>query len=105
MDLVPHTKSMAPFSYSVLRQAPIDQHCCAVGGWAHRRLSSSRFYWRPDLVEMGERLAELEADVDRGIPGAQERLELFREQRKLLVDSIIQVGSISSFRFRSAHNS
>ncbi|KAH9988593.1 hypothetical protein BJV77DRAFT_1020843 [Russula vinacea] len=69
MDLVPHTK---------------------IGGWAHRRLSSSRFYWRPDLVEMGERLAELEADVDRGIPGAQERLELFREQRKLLVDSIIQ---------------
>lgn len=56
-------------------------------------------------MEMGERLAELEADVDRGIPGAQERLELFREQRKLLVDSIIQVGSISSFRFRSAHNS
>jgi hypothetical protein len=56
-------------------------------------------------VEMGERLAELEADVDRGVPGAQERLELFREQRKLLVDSIIQVRSISSFRFRSAHNS
>ena len=56
-------------------------------------------------MEMGERLAELEADADRGIPGAQERLELFREQRKLLVDSIIQVGSISSFQFRSAHNS
>ena len=51
-------------------------------------------------MEMGERLAELEADADRGIPGAQERLELFREKRKLLVDSIIQAGSISSFRFR-----
>jgi hypothetical protein len=40
---------------------------------------------------MGERLAELEADIDRGIPGAQERLESFREQRKLLVESILQV--------------
>jgi hypothetical protein len=69
MDLLPHTK---------------------IGGWAHRRLSSSRFYWKPDLSEMGERLAELEADIDRGIPGAQERLESFREQRKLLVESILQ---------------
>ena len=55
---------------------------------------------------MGKKLAELEADIDRGISGAQEKLESFREQRKLLVDSILQVGfhfvvSIPS----SAHNS
>lgn len=102
-----HTRKVwHPFSFSVLRHAPIDQHCCTVGGWAHRRLSSSRFYWRLDLEEMGKKLAELEADIDRGISGAQEKLESFREQRKLLVDSILQAGfhfvvSIPS----SAHNS
>jgi hypothetical protein len=41
---------------------------------------------------MDKRLAELEADGDMGKPGAQERLESFREQRVLLVDSIVQVG-------------
>jgi hypothetical protein len=41
---------------------------------------------------MGQMLAELEADRDAGKSGAQERLEYFRAQRMLLVDSIVQVG-------------
>ena len=65
----------------------------AVGGWAHRRVSTSRFYWKLDLIEIGRRLAELERDRK---PGAQERLEFFRNQRKGLVDSIIQVGLFSA---------
>jgi hypothetical protein len=68
----------------------------AVGGWAHRRAISSRFYWKPDLIEIGQKLAELEEDWDLGKPGAQERLESFRKQRKDLVDSIIQVGLYSA---------
>jgi len=69
MELLPHTK---------------------IGGWAHRRAISSRFYWKSDLIEIGQKLAELEEDWDLGKPGAQERLESFRKQRKDLVDSIIQ---------------
>lgn len=57
----------------------------------HRRLSNSRFYWKLDIEDMDKRLAELEADGDMGKPGAQQRLESFREQRVLLVDSIVQV--------------
>jgi len=72
---------------------PID---FAVGGWAHRRVSSSRFYWKPDLIEIGQKLAELEEDRDLGKPEAQKRLESFCEQRKVLVDSIIQVGLCSA---------
>jgi hypothetical protein len=41
---------------------------------------------------MDKRLSDLEADKDMGKPGAQERLESFREKRMLLVDSIVQVG-------------
>ncbi|KAI9507305.1 hypothetical protein F5148DRAFT_1206134 [Russula earlei] len=69
MDLLPHTTN---------------------GGWAHRRVSSSRFYWKPDLYEMGKRLAELEEDRDSGKPGALQRLETFRGERILLVNSIVQ---------------
>jgi len=69
MELLPHTK---------------------IGGWAHRRASSSRFYWKPDLIEIGQKLAELDKDIDLGKPRAQERLEYFRKQKKGLVDSIIQ---------------
>ncbi len=50
---------------------------------------------------MGQKLVELEDDRDLGRPGAQERLESFREQRTLLVNSITQVGfhsAISSCR-------
>jgi hypothetical protein len=68
----------------------------AVGGSAHRRASSSRFYWKPDLIEIGQKLAKLEEDIDLGKPGAQERLEIFRKERKGLVDSIIQVGLYSA---------
>lgn len=60
-----------------------------IGGCAHRRSSNNRFYWRPDLVEIGQKLAELEVDRDLGKPGAQERLASFRKQRKDLADSII----------------
>ncbi len=67
----------------------------AVGGWAHRRVSTSRFYWRLDLIEIGRKLAKLEEDRDLDKPGAQEKLESFRNQRKGLVDSIIQVGIFS----------
>lgn len=59
----------------------------------HRRLPNSRFYWKLDIEDMDRRLADLEADGDMGKPGAQERLEAFREQRMHLVDSIVQVGS------------
>lgn len=58
----------------------------------YRRLSNSRFYWKPDIIEMDKRLSDLEADKDMGKPRAQERLESFREKRMLLVDSIVQVG-------------
>ncbi|KAH9054760.1 hypothetical protein EDB87DRAFT_1568074 [Lactarius vividus] len=70
MDLLPYTK---------------------IGGWAHGHASNSRFYWKPDLYEMGKRVAELEQDVSEGKPGAQKRLKSFRVERILLVDSIIQV--------------
>ncbi|KAI0255615.1 hypothetical protein BJV78DRAFT_688132 [Lactifluus subvellereus] len=69
MDLLPYTK---------------------IGGWAHGHASNSRFYWKPDLYEIGKRSAELEEDVDAGKPGAQKRLKSFRAERILLVDSIIQ---------------
>lgn len=72
MDLLPYTK---------------------IGGWAHGHASNSRFYWKPDLYEMGKRVAELEQDVSEGKPGAQKRLKSFRVERILLVDSIIQ-GSV-----------
>jgi hypothetical protein len=71
----------------------------AVGGWAHRRASNNRFYWKPDLIEIGQKLAKLDEDIDLGKPGAQERLEAFRKKRKGLVDSIIQVRSIPLFQF------
>jgi hypothetical protein len=41
---------------------------------------------------MGKKVAELEEDRAAGKAGAQERLKLFRAERILLVDSIIQVG-------------
>jgi hypothetical protein len=41
---------------------------------------------------MGKKVAELEEDRDAGKAGAQERLKLFRAERILLVDSIVQVG-------------
>ncbi|KAH9019534.1 hypothetical protein EDB84DRAFT_1275725 [Lactarius hengduanensis] len=69
MDLLPYTK---------------------IGGWAHGHASNSRFYWKPDLYEMGKRVAELEQDVSEGKPGAQKRLKSFRVERILLVDSIVQ---------------
>lgn len=72
MDLLPYTK---------------------IGGWAHGHASNSRFYWRPDLYEMGKRMAELEQDISEGKPEAQKRLKSFRVDRILLVDSIIQ-GSV-----------
>ncbi|KAI9430798.1 hypothetical protein H4582DRAFT_2013977 [Lactarius indigo] len=72
MDLLPYTK---------------------IGGWAHGHASHSRFYWKPDLYEMGKRVTELEQDVSDGKPGAQKRLKSFRAERILLVDSIVQ-GSI-----------
>jgi hypothetical protein len=71
-------------------------HGFAVGGWAHRRVSTSRFYWKPDLIEIGGKLAELEKDRDLDKPRAQEKLEFFRNQRKGLVDSIIQVRIFSA---------
>ncbi|KAH8987251.1 hypothetical protein EDB92DRAFT_2016097 [Lactarius akahatsu] len=77
MDLLPYTK---------------------IGGWAHGHASNSRFYWKPDLYEMGKRVAELEQDVSEGKPGAQKRLKSFRVERILLVDSIIQVRSLSTRR-------
>lgn len=80
-----------------LKSVPID--CWpgfTVGGWAHRRISSSRFYWRQDLIEIGRKLTKLEEDKDLGKPRAQERLESFRKERKDLVDSIIQVGLYSA---------
>lgn len=52
------------------------------------------------MIEIGQKLAKLEQDRDRGKPGAQERLEYFRRERKGLVDSITQVGSIPLFRLR-----
>lgn len=58
----------------------------------YRRLSNSRFYWKEDIIEMDKRLSELEAENDMGKPGAQKKLESFCEKRKLLVDSIVQVG-------------
>ena len=92
MELLPHTKSMIPILDNP-QSIPIDYWPgFAVGGWAHRRISSSRFYWKPDLIEIGQKLTELEEERDMGKPGAQERLECFRKQRKDLVDSIIQVG-------------
>ncbi|KAH9968565.1 hypothetical protein BJV74DRAFT_868159 [Russula compacta] len=69
MDLLPYTK---------------------IGGWAHGHPSNSRFYWRPDLYEMGKRLAELEEDRDAGKPGALQKLKAFRAERILFVDSIVQ---------------
>ncbi|KAF8264923.1 hypothetical protein EI94DRAFT_1737300 [Lactarius quietus] len=69
MDLLPYTK---------------------IGGWAHGHASNSRFYWKPDLYEMGRRMAEIEKDVSEGKPGAQKRFKTFRAERILLVDSIIQ---------------
>lgn len=70
-----------------------------VGGWAHGHASNSRFYWKPDLYEMGKRMVEFEQDVKEGKPGAQKRLKSFRAERILLVDSIIQV------RFHFTHRS
>ncbi|KAN0142007.1 hypothetical protein V8E53_000469 [Lactarius tabidus] len=73
MDLLPYTK---------------------IGGWAHGHASNSRFYWKPDLYEMGKKTAELEREVSEGKPDAKNRLKTFRAERILLVDSIIQ-GSIA----------
>lgn len=90
---------------TILKSAPIDWWPgFAVGGWTHRRASNSRFYWKPDLIEIDQKLAKLEEDRDLGKPGAQERLESFRKQRIGLVDSIIQVGFYSAVSIMlSAH--
>ena len=48
---------------------------------------------------MGEKVAELEKDVEAGKPGAKQRLKSFRVERILLVDTIVQV------RFSSAVSS
>jgi hypothetical protein len=65
-----------------------------VGGWACRRFSESRFYWKPDLYDIGKRLAELEDDRDAGKPGAEQRLTSFVTKRTHLADSIVQVSTI-----------
>jgi hypothetical protein len=46
---------------------------------------------------MSKKIAELEEDRDAGKAGAQERVKSFRAERILLVDSIIQVGSMSPY--------
>jgi hypothetical protein len=89
MDLLPYTKSTNPFSLAAVRNRY--SHGDIVGGWAHGHASNSRFYWKPDLYEMGRRMAELEQDVSDGKPDAKTRLKTFRVERILLVDSIIQV--------------
>ena len=69
-----------------------------MGGLAYRRSSESRFYWEPDLYEMGKRLAELENDRDAGKPGAEQRLTTFITERTHLVYSIVQVSFHSTLR-------
>ena len=48
---------------------------------------------------MSKKMAELEEDRDAGKAGAQERVKSFRAERILLVDSIIQVGSMAVVHF------
>jgi hypothetical protein len=102
MDLLPYTKRAMLFLSDPRgpRVSMADRNF-AVGGWVNRRFSDSRFYWKPDLYDMGMRLADLEKDRDVGEPGAEQRLTSFREERIHLVDSIVQVNSIlSSVRVR-----
>jgi hypothetical protein len=98
MDLLPYTKSTVPFLSAFRKRY---SHGDIVGGWAHGHASNSRFYWKPDLYEMGERMAELEQDVSEGKPEAQKRLKSFRAERILLVDSIIQVCFHYTYHSRS----
>ncbi|KAI0295124.1 hypothetical protein B0F90DRAFT_1820696 [Multifurca ochricompacta] len=46
-----------------------------IGGWAHGHISNSRFYWKSDLYEMGNKLSRLEEDIEAGKPGAKKRLK------------------------------
>lgn len=92
-----HIQKVPTHPLTILKYVSIDYWPgFAVGGYAHRRVSSSRFYWKQDLIEMGQKLAELDGDIDLGKPRAQERLDIFRKKRKGLVDSIIQVGLYSA---------
>jgi len=43
---------------------------------------------------MGKKIAELDEDRDAGKPGVVQRLESFRAERILLVNSIIQVRAL-----------
>ncbi|KAF9472579.1 hypothetical protein BDN70DRAFT_886846 [Pholiota conissans] len=59
-----------------------------VGGWTNGRHSSSQFYWHSDIDEMTHTLATYTHDKHLGIPGAQNALSGFIEQRTAHVDKI-----------------
>lgn len=68
---------------------------CLVGGWAHGHASTSKFYWEEDIYDMARRWGAMQNDVHMRIPGAKQKLETFRDDRKNLVLSIREVRIFS----------
>ncbi|KAF9476676.1 hypothetical protein BDN70DRAFT_882141 [Pholiota conissans] len=52
-----------------------------VGGWAHGHKSSSKFFWRSDIEDMMHQLATYNQKKHMRVPGAQNELKVFTEQR------------------------
>ncbi|KAI0048473.1 hypothetical protein FA95DRAFT_1038684 [Auriscalpium vulgare] len=52
------------------------------GGWAHGHSSNSKFYWRPDVIAMHEKLAEFKGDA--------KALKAFRKERVATVGAILE---------------
>ncbi|KAJ7105396.1 hypothetical protein C8R43DRAFT_1165696 [Mycena crocata] len=65
-----------------------------IGGFAHGHASSSNFYWKPDIEEMIGKLAVLDSDVHRRVPGARKKLEDFTAERIAFVETVVNHAAI-----------
>jgi hypothetical protein len=63
-----------------------------VGGWAHGHASGSKFYWASDVKDMAYKWGQLQKAVHMRVPGAKQKLEDFRSERKDVVRKVLEVA-------------
>ncbi|OBZ74626.1 hypothetical protein A0H81_05073 [Grifola frondosa] len=59
-----------------------------VGGWAHGWATKTRFYWDADIVDMADKLADLERDIHMRKPHARRARKEFKAAKVAQVDGI-----------------
>ncbi|KAJ6595671.1 hypothetical protein DFH09DRAFT_1135288 [Mycena vulgaris] len=65
-----------------------------IGGFAHGHPSRSKFYWKPDIENMTQKLAIHERDIHMRVIGARKRLEDFTAERIALVATAVEHAEI-----------